>query len=179
MIGILESFVCAFNPFWVFDRLEKNSRIVPKHVIAFVFISLLALVCFHFSSPIKYREYNITFISRVGFVIGFAFRILVSAYLLSWVISSVSKTQLKFRTTFPIVTYATSTLLYPFLIYALNPRYFALASWFSLFWFMIIVAIGVWKKTNLSFLKVLLLTMVTILIFWLIIVTFIPYGQRI
>ena len=176
---VLDFFIAPFHPFWTFDRLKKNHAIRLSHVLGFLVILFLGLILFDFTSPFQYRTSNIYIANRVGFVIGFALRIIGTSFLLGLIVSRVAKINFNFNMAFPIVVFASPTLLYPLIIYLIEPGYFIFADYFSLIWFSVIIGIGVWKFTALSFLKSFLFALIAMGLFWLITVTFIPYGTLI
>ncbi len=179
MIGLVETIVAAFNPFWTYNRLKLDNKIHLNHIVAFSFLVIFATLSFHLLSPFAYSTSNITIVRSLSFFIGFGLRIIVVAYTLSIVVSAITKKQFRFNTAFPIVIFASSTLLFPFLIYWINPEVYIYADHASLFWYSIIIAIGIWKKTEMTFIRSFLATIVAVLLFWLISVTFLPYGMKI
>ena len=179
MKGIIEALVTPFNPFWGYDNLNKNGKIDIQYLMAFIFVLIVGVSAFHLLSPFVYRTSNILIINRLGFLIGLGLRIIIVAYTLSIVVSKATNSKFTFKLTFPIVTLAASTLLYPFFFYWINPKTYVLTDSLSLIWFCLVIAIGIWKKTNLKFIKSLVLTIIAVTLYWLITVTFIPYGMKI
>lgn len=179
MNGIIKAIATPFNPFWGYSQLDKNGKISLQYLIAFLFILVVGVTAFHLLSPFVYRTSNILIINRLGFLIGLGVRIIIVAYTLSLVVSKATNIKFTFKHTFPIVTLAASTLLYPFFFYWINPKSYVVADSLSILWFCLIITIGIWKKTNLNFLKSLALTLIAVTLYWLITVTFIPYGMKI
>jgi len=156
-----------------------DNKIHSNHVVGFLFILTIGLISFHFLSPFYYSTAYFTIISRIGFVVGLALRIIIVSYTLSLVVSNLTKKKCGFKSTFPIVTFASITLLFPFLIYWINPEVYIYADYFSLVWYSVVITIGIWNKTSLTFLKSYFATLIAVVLYWLISVTFIPYGMKI
>lgn len=155
-----------------------DNKIHSNHVIGFLFLLLIACIIFHVSSPISYRMVNSTILNRISFVVALALRIIVISYTLGTVVSRVTAKKFGFKSTFPIVTFSSSILLFPFFIYWIRPEFYTYADYFSLVWYSVIMTIGIWKKTDLTFFKSYIITFNAVLLFWLISVTFIPYGIK-
>lgn len=161
------------------NNLKQKTDIGSHYILAFCFVILLGTFFFHSLSQFEYYASNIKIVSSLGFLIGLALRIILIAYTISISVSRFTKKKFSFAMSFALVTLASTTLLYPFIIYLLNPKFYPIADIFSQFWFAIIIAIEISETSQIKFLVSLVLAIIAVVIYWLITVTFLPYGMTI
>lgn len=176
MKGLFQTIVAPFYPFGIYNNIKHQSEIGSRYLLAFCFVILVGTFFFHSLSQFEYYASNIKIVSSLGFLIGLALRITLIAYTISISVTQFTKKKFSFAMSFALVTLASTTLLYPFFIYWLNPKFYPIADIFSQFWFAIIIAIGISETSQIKFLASLLLAIIAVVMYWLITVTFLPYG---
>lgn len=173
---LFETIVFPFYPKGILNNLKKKSDFGFRYLLAFCFVILVGTFLFHSVSHSAYYTSNIKIVSSSGFLIGIALRIILIAYTISISVTQFTKKKFSFAISFALVTLASTTLLYPFFIYWLNPKFYPIADIFSQFWFAIIIAIGISETSQIKFLMSLMLAIIAVVMYWLITVTFLPYG---
>lgn len=176
MKGLFETLVFPFYPKGILNNLKQKSDIGSRYMLAFCFVIVVGTISFHLLSHKAYYASNIQIVSTFGFLIGLALRIILIAYTISVSVSKFTKKKFSFAMSFALVTLASTTLLYTFIIYWWKPEFYSSADIFSQFWFAIIIAIGISETSQIKFSLSFLLAIIAVVMYWFITVTFLPFG---
>lgn len=179
MKGLFETLIFPFYPRGILNNLKHKSVNVSRYLLAFCFVILVGTLSFHLLSHKAYYASNIQIVSSLGFLVGLALRIILIAYTISVSVSRFTRKKFSFTMSFALVTLASTSLLYPFVIYWWNPEFYSSADIFSQFWFAIVIAIGISETSQIKFLESFLVAIIAVVMYWFITVTFLPYGIKI